>query len=79
MRTTLNIDNDVLHAARELARRAGEPIGQIISSLARAGMRSAEPDAVPRSEAVCGFRPFPKAGRIVSNALINRLRESGEY
>ncbi len=79
MRTTLNIDNDVLHAARELARQNGKPIGQIISGLARMGMSNAGPDAVRRSKTVCGFRPFLKMGRTVSNELINQLREGGEY
>ena len=37
MRTTLNIDDDVLQAAKELARRQGVTIGKLMSTLARRG------------------------------------------
>lgn len=35
MRTTLNIDDDALSAAEELARREGKSAGQFISGLIR--------------------------------------------
>ena len=35
MRTTLDIADDVLFAAKELARREKKPLGQVISELAR--------------------------------------------
>ncbi len=38
MRTTLDIEEDVLQAARELARREGGTTGEMISSLARRGL-----------------------------------------
>jgi hypothetical protein len=38
MRTTLDIEEDVLHAAKELAQREGSTAGQIISALARRGL-----------------------------------------
>ena len=39
MRTTLQIDDDVLSAARVLARERGLSIGEVISRLARKGLR----------------------------------------
>jgi hypothetical protein len=39
MRTTLDIDEDVLQAAKELAAVRGRTAGQVISELARAGLR----------------------------------------
>ena len=78
MRTTLDIEEDVLFAAKELARRGKKTAGQIISELARKGLAAATSTA-REPKAVYGFRPFPKEGRIVSNALINKLREDGEY
>jgi hypothetical protein len=39
MRTTLDIDEDVLQAAKELAAARGRTAGQIVSELARAGLR----------------------------------------
>lgn len=38
MRTTLNIDDDVLLAARQLADSTGQSLGQALSSLARASL-----------------------------------------
>lgn len=79
MRTTLDIEEDVLHAAKELARREKKTAGQVISALARKGL--SEPSAMTANEpkTIYGFRPFPKEGRIVTNELINKLREDGEY
>jgi hypothetical protein len=39
MRTTLRLDEDVLRAARSLARSEGKTVGQIVSDLARKGLR----------------------------------------
>lgn len=41
MRTTLDIDDDVLRAARELARDEGRSIGGVVSDLARRGLTPA--------------------------------------
>ncbi|MDO8596350.1 MAG: hypothetical protein Q7R45_06985 [Sulfuricaulis sp.] len=79
MRTTLDIEDDVLFAAKDLARREKKSTGQIISELARKGLSGAATESAREPKAVYGFRPFPKEGRIVSNELINKLREDGEY
>ncbi|MFC5379356.1 hypothetical protein [Aquipuribacter nitratireducens] len=79
MRTTLAIDDDVLAAARERARREGRPIGAVISDLARqaltgsSGTAESEAEGTPRHTGP--FRPFPSRGRVVSNELIDALRE----
>jgi hypothetical protein len=39
MRTTLQIDDDVLQAARSLAQAEHKSLGQVISELARKGLR----------------------------------------
>jgi hypothetical protein len=74
MHTTLRIDDDVLLAAKERARREGRTVGEVLSDLARDALsRHAEsPDATP---SVFGFEPVPPRGRPVSNELIDRLRE----
>ena len=38
MRTTLDIDNDVLAATKELARKEGRTAGAVLSELARKGL-----------------------------------------
>lgn len=80
MRTTLDIDDDVLQAAKELGRRKNETAGHVISSLARQALTSSvSPDGMVREpQEFYGFKPLPKApGKLVTNALIDRLREEG--
>ncbi|MEX0837843.1 MAG: antitoxin [Gemmatimonadota bacterium] len=43
MRTTVNLDEDVLRAIRSLARERGESLGSVISSLVREALRRPEP------------------------------------
>lgn len=84
MRTTLDIADDVLLAAKEIARREKKPLGQIISELARrafsqadgdsAGTQAATPHVSDRL-ATYGIHPLPARGAIVSNELINRIRD----
>ena len=79
MRTTLDIEDDVLFAAKDLARREKKTAGRVISELARKGLAGGATGAAREPKAVHGFRPFPQEGRVVSNELINKLREDGEY
>jgi hypothetical protein len=79
MRTTLDIDDDVLMAAKELARRDRKTAGQVLSELARKALaqpQGASPDQPPGE---LGFRPFGKRGGIVTNETVDRLREEDAY
>jgi hypothetical protein len=80
VRTTLEIDNDVLQAARELSRRERKSLGAVVSELARRGL-TAPARAVGAAEpaAVYGFRPFGSRGAIVTNELIDQLRDDDAY
>ena len=78
MRTTLDIDDDVLQAAKELARRERKTAGRILSELARRGLTGAKDiSSKERSarESFLGFRPFARRGTIVTNEMIDRLRD----
>lgn len=86
MRTTLDIADDVLYAAKEVARRDRKTLGEIASELMRRGLSSASAEngtATSRPAAddvdarlqALGFRTLPPRGGIVTNELINRLRE----
>jgi hypothetical protein len=78
MRTTLDIDDDVLRAAKELARREKKTAGAVISELARRALTAAPPtDREPKARH--GFRPFPRRGAIVTNAQIDKLREEDAF
>jgi hypothetical protein len=84
MRTTLDIADDVLFAAKEIAKREKRPLGTIIGDLARrallnpAGTHAGAPPAPHVSErlALYGINPLPSRGGIVSNELVDRLREA---
>lgn len=76
MRTTVNLDEDVLMAVQERARREKRSAGQVLSDLARQALTGQARQADERSgHAHHGFRPLPHRGPAVSNALIDRLRE----
>ena len=80
MRTTLDIDDDVLAAAKELARRGKTTAGAVISGLARRALAApANPPAARQPKALYGFRPLPKRGGIVTNQLIDKLRDDDIY
>jgi hypothetical protein len=81
MRTTLDIDDEVLRAAKELARLQGRTAGEVVSDLARQGLRAAAaPSSISANAPASfyGFRPIAPVGKPVSNETIDRLRdESG--
>jgi hypothetical protein len=83
MRTTLDIDDDVLHAAKERARRERKTAGQVISELARMSLTGGAATIVSKGKQVpaarFGFRPFPHRGGIVTNELIDSLRDEDAY
>ena len=80
MRTTLEIDDDVLQAAKERARLANTTAGRVISDLARRALSAPQATTEVREPpAVYGFKPLPSRGGIVTNELIDRLREDDSY
>lgn len=89
MRTTLDIADDVLFAARDIAQREKKPLGHIISELVRQAFRNPPPAAgqepsaadsnavlVAERLASYGIQPLAHRGGIVSNELIDRLRDA---
>ncbi|MFN7901124.1 MAG: hypothetical protein ACK5N0_15965 [Synechococcaceae cyanobacterium] len=79
MRTTLDIEDDVLAAAKELARRQGTSAGVVVSRLLRAALSggvASGPMPLASSPCVAGFRPFQaEAAGVVSNERIDQLRD----
>ncbi len=72
MRTTIDIEDDVLAATKELARLQNVSAGYIVSKLIRealAGHQQAQ------TEGVAGFRPFPPRGTLVTNGQVDELRD----
>ncbi len=80
MRTTLDIANDVLQAAKERARRQKKTTGEVISELARHALTAPSGAlATQEPKPLYGFRPFGRRGVIVTNELIDNLREDDAY
>jgi hypothetical protein len=84
MRTTLDIDEDVLQAAKELARAEGKTAGRVLSDLARTALTSASDEGCGPS-GPCGavlkngWYVLPRrGGGIVTNELIDRLLEEAD-
>ena len=80
MRTTLDIADDVLQAAKERARREKTTAGAVISDLARRAL-TASPEAPSKGapKERHGFRPFAPRGTVVTNELIDTLREDDAF
>ena len=77
MRTTLEIDDDVLEAAKSLARQSDKTAGAVLSDLARRALTSTATQSTRAG--VGGFVPFESRGGLVTNEQIDRLREQDPY
>ena len=76
MRTTLNIDNDILVAVKELAIMQKISAGQVVSQLLRKILTG---QTVKKVTPVAGFRPFTDGDAFVTNSTVNRLREDIKF
>jgi len=79
MRTTLDIEDDVLAAAKQLARRQRVSAGQVISRLVREallGRGGGVPAPEREGQGVGGFRPFPANGSVITDEQVNALRDA---
>ena len=75
MRTTLDIEDDVLQAAKEIAKREAVTAGQIISRLARSGLtRSSTKKKGSRSRG--GVPLLPSRGEVVTLEHIRNLMDA---
>ena len=78
MRVTLAIDDDVLLAVKYRARREHRTVGAVLSELVGSTLIQDQPivgSAAP--EGFYGFEPFPPRGPMVTNELIDQLRNEG--
>ncbi len=71
VRTTLDIDDDVLQAAKEIGALQKKPAGRIISDLARQSLQ-----AKPRAEIRNGVPLLPTgSGSLATMHDVNRIRD----
>lgn len=87
MRTTIDLEYDTLIAAKEIARAENTSLGKVISRLVRQALTGttgttsapathALPATATATATATGFVPFEARGVVVSNDLINRLRDA---
>lgn len=72
MRTTLAIDDDVLAAAKAMARQQGKSLGQVVSDLARRALR--RPRA-PAARNGVPLLPVSNSQAVVTIDTVNALRD----
>jgi len=73
MRTTLDVADDVLQAAKELAQRQGGTAGQVISELARRGLNA---PATKRRPGLRGGVPvLPSRGETITLDHVQRIQD----
>jgi len=72
MRTTLDIDQDVLLAAKEMAKQRGVSMGKVLSDLARQALTRQAATAMRN-----GVPLFPRQpdAAVVTLELVNQLRD----
>ena len=74
MRTTLDIDDDVLQAAKELAVRERTTAGKVISRLARNGLRPSGSRTTPRVRN--GIEMLPRRGEVITLEHVQRIMDA---
>ena len=70
MRTTLDIEDDILQAAKELAHRERTTIGQIVSKLARRGL-----GGTMEAESRNGVPVLPPRGEVITLERVQQLMD----
>lgn len=78
VRTTLDLDDDVLASAKEIALREKKTAGQVLSELARKGLTQGDQGTARGRTASFGFTPFASRGTKVTNELIRKLRDESD-
>jgi hypothetical protein len=72
MRTTVDLDDDLLQVAKQLARQRGATLSQVISELARQGLEPQTPARLRNGVPLFTPKPGAKKPHL---ALVNQLRD----
>ncbi|MGH9422337.1 MAG: CopG family transcriptional regulator [Thermoanaerobaculia bacterium] len=73
MRTTLEIDDDVLLAAKEIAANRRTTVGRVLSDLVRTSLHFAEGEQIRNGVPLMPRRP--KGSPALTMEIVNRLRD----
>ena len=75
MRTTLDLDEDVIQSAKEIAAYRGSTAGQVISELVRKALQSAGPSPCVRNGVPLLSRRAPGSPLVTTKAVNDLLHE----
>lgn len=75
MRTTLDIDDDILQLAKELAAKEHSTAGAVLSELARQGFHTAKPAKTAKGRVRNGVRMLPRRNEPVTLAHVRALMD----
>lgn len=75
MRTTLDLDEDILLAAKSIANRKGQTIGRVVSDLLRDVFKAKTTGEVKHGVPLL---PVKKNSQLVTMELVNKLRDGEE-
>lgn len=78
MRTTLDIDADILEAAKEMAKKTKKTAGQVLSDLARKSLVASQSLETSEVHYANGFEVMASNGRVVTDELVRKLLEESE-
>ncbi len=77
MRTTIDIDDDVLAAAKDIARAEGKTMSQVISELARKALTQPMDGGFAKAQASFGATDWPtlpnRHGVVVTEKIVDRI------
>jgi hypothetical protein len=77
MRTTLDIDDDILATAREIAQAEGRSIGHVMSALARQALTTPDTSGFGESTMAFDTNTWPtlpnRQGLLVTTALVEQI------
>ena len=75
MRTTLNIDDDVLNAAKHEALRRNATLSEVATDLIRAGLRSRADTPIKTAATIGRFAILPPRDEIITPEHVRKLME----
>lgn len=77
MRTTLDIDDDVLAAAKDLAKMEGKTMGEVVSDLARKALTAPTGSGFAEGQVAFGTADWPtlpnREGVVVTQEIVDRI------
>ncbi len=79
MRTTIDIDDDVLLVVKERARKARKSAGHVVSSIVRGALNGSRDDTSPDFIYKNGIQVLAPRGEVITLEHVNKLLDEEDY